>query len=111
MATVEAVRPFPIEIADDVRAAAVRAAEERGVSLNDVYVGELCAHFGVPFEPTGRGGSGPRTDGGGNWQFRRVPPACYEQIVLAELREPAGTKSDRKSRKRVINRILRERLL
>jgi len=101
---------LPVVLADDVKQAAIRVAAEREMSINDVIVGELAAEWDIPYEPTGRVGSEPRTSKGGVTQLRRIPLELRDKIESEKRRLPAGTKEEPRSARAVIDRVLRRRL-
>jgi hypothetical protein len=104
----ECVLPVVLDL--DVKEALIRVAAERGMSMNDVAVGELAAEWDISYEPTGRAGSEPRVAEAGVMQLRRIPLALRDKIESEKRRLPAGSKSEPRSARAVIDRVLRRRL-
>jgi hypothetical protein len=101
---------FPVHIDADVKEALVRRSAETGVSINDVIISTLADYFEVEYVPTGRPGSGPRSTAAGVMQLRRIPLELYDKIDAERRRLPAGSKAKPRSARRVVDRVLRERL-
>jgi myo-inositol-1-phosphate synthase len=68
-----------------------RLADEvgaRGTNLNDVAVGILAARFAVPYTPTGRKGSDPRSSGD---VLLRMPPELKDRLARRATERRRGT--------------------
>jgi len=68
-------------VSPELKARIVQGTRESGQSQNDVVVGILAGHFGVPFESSGRVGASPPGNGSGQLVLR-IPRELRLKIRL-----------------------------
>lgn len=92
-----------VRVDADVKEALVFDAMSRHISINDVAVSILAAHFGVSFNGTGRKSPGAFVGTGGPLVLR-VPAALWRKVDAAAGRAPKGSRT----KVAVVQAILRD---